>query len=300
MVDEVAAGELVIVGHLVIDLQYELIEVHRAGARNLMLAGSADSSKVTHQFHRRRIEARDGNLIPRERLTRHRVDNRSVARRSARRKVAVALVVRRREYGRCGGRVLEECALPADKEERAVHAVVAWQLHRAAKKPAVLPAIEGVGLRCEEVARIERLVPHVAERAPVKRVGARTCDGIDDGTGAVALGRAVVARLNTELLQRLRKWERQVFMLVEVGIAGAVQSKRHRQRLRTVRAQSQRAGDRLAGFRAHRRDHRSCDKRRKFRRIAPIQRQLDDARVIDDLADRGGCEVDVCRLPQRR
>ena len=222
-----------------------------------MLAGSADSSKVTHQFHRRRIETRDGDLIARERRSvrirsgpRQRVDDRRVALRTAGGEVAVALVVRRREYGRCGGRVLEECALPADKEERAVRAVVAWQLHRAAKKPAVLPAIEGVGLEREEVARIERLVPHVAERAPVKRVGARAGDGIDDGAGAVALGRAVVACLNTELLQRLRKWERQVFVLVKVGIAGAVQSKRHRQRLRTVRAQPQRAGDRLAGFRS--------------------------------------------------
>src|SRR5687767_3601562 len=123
-----------------------------------MLAGSADSSKVTHQFHRSRIETRDRDLISKEWLTCERIANRHVARRTAGGKVAVTLIVRRREYGRCCRRVLHERALPADKEERAVGAVVARQLHRAAKKPAVLPAIEGVGLGCEEVARIEPLV----------------------------------------------------------------------------------------------------------------------------------------------
>ena len=41
MVDEVAAAKLVVVGHLVVDLQYDLIEIHRARTRDLMLAGTA-------------------------------------------------------------------------------------------------------------------------------------------------------------------------------------------------------------------------------------------------------------------
>ena len=241
MVDEVPAAELVVVGHLVVDLRHDLIEIHRARARDLMLAGAVDSSKVTHQFHGRRIETRDGDLIARERRSvrvrsglRQRVDDRRVARRTAGGKVSVALVVRRREHGRCCGRVLEERALPAEKEERAVRAVVARQLHRPAKIAAVLAAIEGVRLGREVVARVERLVPHVAERAAVEGVGARARDGIDDGARAVALSRAVVAGLNTEFLQRFWKWKGQVFVLVEVGIARAVQSERDRQRLRPV------------------------------------------------------------------
>ena len=296
MVDEVPAAELVVVGQLVVDLQHDLIEIHRAGARDLMLASAADSSKVTHQFHRRRIETRDGDLIARERLTGQRIANRHVARSTAGGKVAVALVVGRREHGRCCRLVLEERALPADKEERAIRAVVAWQLHRAAEKAPVLPAIEGIGLDREVIARIEGFVPHVAERAPVKVVGARASDGIDDCAGAVALSRAVVAGLNTELLQRFREWEGQVFVLVQIGVARAVQSKRHRECLRAVRAQPQGARDRLAGFRADRRDDGAGDERRQFRRVAPIERQLDDARVVDDFAQRRRRQVNVCGL----
>src|SRR5688572_12472964 len=181
MVDEVPAAELVVVGHLVIDLQHDLIEIHRTRARDLMLAGSADSSEVTHQFDRRRIVTGNRDLIARERLTSQRVANRYVARGTAGGEVAVSLIIGRREHSRGCGRVFEERALPADKEERAICAVVARHLYRTAEKAAVLPAIEGVGFQCEEIARIERLVPDVTERAAVERVRARARDGIDNG-----------------------------------------------------------------------------------------------------------------------
>ena len=129
-------------------------------------------------------------------------------------------------------------------------------------------------------------------------VGAGASDGVHDCAGTVALSRAVVAGLNTEFLQGLRKGERQVFVLVEVGVTGTVQSKRHRALLRTVRGQPQGAGDRLAGFGADRPDHGARDQRRQFRRVAPVERQLDDARVVDDFADGGCCDVHLHRVPR--
>src|SRR5207302_825583 len=220
-----------------------------------------------HEFqnvHRRRIEARDGNLIVRERLARQRISDRGAS------EVAGALLRGRHGGGLRRPDVLEARALPPDEVEHLV------ALDRTAGEAAVLLALQKVFFRREEIPRVERAIAQVVERAAVQLVGPRARDRIDHGAGAVALRGAVVAGLNAELLQRVGKRERLVLLEVRVRVARAVQPERHLTRLGAVGRQPQRAGDRFPGFLIDLLKHHAGYERAQLRGVAAVQRQLDD------------------------
>src|SRR5262249_14033416 len=152
--------------------------------------------------HRRRIEPRHRDLIVRERLTGQRIAHRGAA------EVSGALLRRRHRRRQRRPDVLEIGALPAGEEEGLA------ALTRAAEEAAVLLPLQKIFLGGEEIPRVEGTVAEVVERAAVEGVGSRARDRVDHGAGAVALRRAVVARLNAELLQRVG--ERDRLLLLEV------------------------------------------------------------------------------------
>ena len=108
--------------------------------------------------------------------------------------------------------------------------------------------------------------------------------------------RAVVRRLNRELLQCVGEREALVFLEIRVGVARAVQPVRVLALAGAVGRNADRARDRLAGFLADRRQHGARHQRLQPCHLAAGDRQLDDARVIDDLGDGRRRDVDRGRL----
>ena len=125
----------------------------------------------------------------------------------------------------------------------------------------------------------------------MERVRSRARDDVHDGARIVAMRRAVVRRLNRELLERVGEREALVFLEIRVGVARAVQPVRVLALAGAVGRNADRTWDRLTGFLAHRRQHGARHQRLQPCHLAAGDRQLDDARVVDDFAD--GCRGDV-------
>ena len=130
---------------------------------------------------------------------------------------------------------------------------------------------------------------------PWNAVRSRARDDVHDGARVVAMRRAVVRRLNREFLECVGEREALVFLEVRVGVVRAIQPVRVLALAGAVGRNADRARDRLAGFLADRRQHGARDERLQPRHFAAGDRQLDDARVVDDLAD--GRRRDVDRAP---
>jgi hypothetical protein len=130
----------------------------------------------------------------------------------------------------------------------------------------------------------------------VEVVGARPRDGVHHRAGAVALGRAVVTGLDAELLKRVGKRERLILLEVRIGMAGAIEPERHLPRLGAVGRQPQRAGNRLPRFLIDRGQHHAGHQRAQLGRVAAVQRQFDNALLIDDLAEDRRRDVDGGRF----
>ena len=170
----------------------------------------------------------------------------------------------------------------------------------SAHEPAVLVALQEVFFGGEEPLRVELAIAQVLERPAVKAVGARARDDVDDGAGVVAVGGAVVAGLDAEFLQRVRKREALVLLEIRVRVARAVEPVGVLPLTGAVGRDAHRAGDgfgRLVADRAH---HRARNQRLQPRNFAARDRQLDDARVIDDLGNGRGADVHLRRLTRHR
>src|SRR5207247_8978364 len=125
-----------------------------------------------------------------------------------------------------------------DEEQRVV------PLKRPAGVAAILFPLEKVFVGREEIPGVERTIAQIAERAATEVVRARAGDGVDDRAGAVALSGAVVARLDAELLQRVRKWKRLILLEIGIGVTRPVQPERHLPRFGPIGRHPQRAGNR--------------------------------------------------------
>ncbi len=124
----------------------------------------------------------------------------------------------------------------------------------------------------------------------------RARDDVHDGARIVAMRRAVVRRLNRKLLECVGEREALVFLEIRVGVVRAVQPVRVLALAGAVGRNADRARDRLAGLFADRRQHGARDQRLQPCHFAAGDRQLDDARVVDDLADGRRGDVDGGRL----
>ena len=169
-----------------------------------------------------------------------------VARLPAGREVSPPHVVGGKVDVRSRGDVVDERPLPPGEEERAVHAVVSGQLHRPAEIPAVLLALQLVAFDPKNGAALNVMSRRYPKPPPWIAVRPRARHGVDDGAGLVAGRRAVVARLNRELLQRFRERERLVLLEVRIVVARAVEAERNVLFFRSVRAQAKAARNRLA------------------------------------------------------
>ena len=124
--------------------------------------------------------------------------------------------------------------------------------------------------------------------------------GVHDRPGAGALRRAVVAGLDAELLQRVRKRKRLILLEVRVGVVRAVQTERRLPRLRAVGREAQRAGNGFPGLLIDPRHDRARHEHAEPRRIAAVQRQLDDPFRVDDFGDCCAADVNGGRLARDR
>ena len=248
--------------------------------------GAVDVRQRGKHLHRCRIPKRLWNLIVGERQPGGRVVELWTCRRAVG-KVALPLGRSGDVSNHLSRAVRDARALPAAEEERAVLS------DRTAPKPAVLVALEEVLLCGEEALRVERAIAQVLERSAMEAVRPGARDDVHDGARIVAMRRAVVRRLNREFLECVGKREALVFLEIRIGVVGAVQPVRVLALAGAVGRNADRARDRLAGLLADRRQHGARDQRLQPRDFAAGDRQLDDARVVDDLAD--GCRRDVDR-----
>ena len=294
MIDEIAHTDLIGLPELLIDFHDHLIVVLTDQPRDLHEAVAADRRDVFQYVDRGRIEPRHGYLIAGERLPRQRIGESLVARRAAGGEVAVALVGRRGKLYQVRPAIGDVRALPAGEKERLV------VLNRPAGIAAILLALEEVFVGRKEIPRVERAIAQVAERAAMEVVRAGPGHRVDDRAGAVPLGGAVVAGLNAEFLQRIRKWERLILLEVRIGVACPVQSERHLPRFGPVGRHPQRAGDRFPRFLIDLSEHHPRHQRAQLCGIATVQRQLDDAFRIDDFTEGRRCDVDRGRLAGHR
>ena len=96
---------------------------------------------------------------------------------------------------------------------------------------------------------------------PWNAVRPRARDDVHDGARIVAMRRAVVRRLNRELLECVGEREALVFLEIRVGVVRAVQPVRVLALAGAVGRNADRARNRLAGLLADRRQHRARDQR---------------------------------------
>ena len=158
-------------------------------------------------------------------------------------------------------------------------------------------------LRIEEILRVHLCITHELEHGSVERVRARFRARVDLRDGAAELG-AEDARLDFELLERVDRRQQHVAVEVEVGVLDAVE--------RIVVEVDALAGDvqrKAVALAAHplltlgRRGpvgRGAGNQRRELQVIAAVERQLDDAAVLDDGADRGVLRLDDRRVGNNR
>ena len=127
------------------------------------------------------------------------------------------------------GRDLPEirALVAAEKEHPVAH-------DRTAERAAVLIALQAVILSRavgqyfgKPAGRVEVAVPDEFERIPVERIGAGLGHRADRGARVHAVLRAQAAGRDAELLQRVRKWQRQVQVVLRIVVRGAVEQVRH-------------------------------------------------------------------------
>ena len=149
--------------------------------------------------------------------------------------------------------------------------------------------------RREEVAGVEGVVAHEVEQRAVELVGARLGGRVQRAAGLRELG-GVGALLDLEFLQRVDRRLDQRSALVVVGDVGAVQHERG-----LVAADAADGGARdVVGADAQQvaaagQQHRAGREAGQLVEAAAVQRQVDDLRVGDDVAERAGLAVEQRR-----
>ena len=303
----VAHEELLFVGELVIDARVEVVHVELGRSGSEVVVGSGcrvarlvGQRKVVQDLERDGIHPgrRDhvaGELIADEasgwiRAGRERIEesNELSVLRERLREVPLALCQRGNGRGRL------RCAPLAQPLERG-HEEGPAASNRTAGDPAELaPTIVAEGLIepiREEVVRVECRVPEELVPASMELVRARLVDDVQDASEAAAVFGGVVGAEHLEFLDGVdRRKHRNTREPVHGGKGGrhAVDHGIHHRRAGTVHAVahrvvvvSYRSGD------ARRQEDERVD-------VARIQGQLEDAAIVDDLADRA-----AGRLEQR-
>ena len=106
--------------------------------------------------------------------------------------------------------------IPAKKEELVLEN---W----TAQDSAVLIALQCAVLRRKKVARVKQIVPDELECIAVYLIGSGLCDRTDCGSRIHSILRGKTARLDFELLQGVRKRNRQVVVVVRIIVYRAVE-----------------------------------------------------------------------------
>ena len=128
----------------------------------------------------------------------------------------------RRHKAGCGGRIRAfDGTLVAGKKEQLILD------DRAANHAAKLISLQRITARCEEIPRVEEVVPHELEYIPVDGVGSTLGDGIYRGRGVLSVARRKSAGFHFELLQRVRERNRQVQVVKGVVVGAAVEQVGH-------------------------------------------------------------------------
>ncbi len=181
----------------------------------------------------------------------------------------------------------------AEEEEAIPH-------DRPAERPAELvpvePVVQPLAVRSDRGERgpgVEAAVAEELEGVPVQAVGARLHDRIDRRGRVHAVVRGQAARRDAELLQRVRERKRQVGVVVGVVVHRTVKG------VPDAAAEAAGDGNRDALGDPELGDPAGVDGRAGERDevgdLAPLQRQLDDPFLLDDLADAGAAHVNQRR-----
>ena len=282
VVEAVAAEDPRLVVQRLVDPHGDLIAVElshrrpreRAGRR----VGIGDERGEGERLRRQPV---GGDDVARERLARDRVVD------DPRRGAVVAT-----PHGGARHRVVEHQALPlahalvAGEEERAA------AHDRAAQRRAELLALQLLGLAREEVARIEGVVAHEVEEGAVELVGAGLGGGVERAARLAELG-GVGALLHLELLERVDRRLDQRAALVMVGDVGAIE---HERGLAAADAADRGARDVVGAdaeqVAAARQQDRARRQARQLVEAAPVQRQVHDLGVGDDVTERARLAVE--------
>ena len=289
----VAAEERVISVQLVVDANDVLLVVvlERHAVPDLA-AGIGRCGKEARgcNLDRRRAELRRRNpVVHKRRAQRDRAAAVALG-RGERREVA-------RQHRRGGdkgdpvGRRLAKAGalVAAEEKELVAHDRAA---DRAAELVAVQPVAELLAVRSdrsEYARRVEAAVAQELERVPVQVVGARLHDRIHRRRRVHAVLRRQPAGRDAELLQRIRERERQVHVVIGVVVHRAVE------RVLDAVAQSARDGNGDAAGVAQGRERPLIDRRAgqhdQVGDLAPLQRELHQALLLDDFADPRAAHV---------
>ncbi len=199
----------------------------------------------------------------------------------------------RRHVGDVGGRRLADRRplVAAEEEQPVPHDRPAERAAELVADQAIVLALAGRGIdRGKRILRIESLVAHELEGIAVQVVRPGLRHGIDRRARVHAVLRAQPAGRDAEFLQRVGKRHRQVGVVVDVVVHGAVQ------RVGDAEVQAPGHGDvdaaghgpvrRGAGLHGRAREHDQVGD------LAPLQRQFHDALVFNYVADAGAANVD--------
>jgi hypothetical protein len=148
-----------------------------------------------------------------------------------------------------------------------------------------LIALEGIARGCKCVARVENAVPHKPETIAVHLIAAGFGHGVNGGCSMMSVAGGHCARLDLELLHGVREWQRQIQIVMQIVVIGAVQQigratarpARNRDGLRRVVAVPVETG----------RDHGGPGQENQVRGVAAVQWKFHDALIVDDLTHTG-------------
>ena len=182
-------------------------------------------------------------------------------------------------------------ALVAAEEEQLVLA------HRSPDYTAELVSFERIARGLGGIASIKISVSQELEQIAMNLVGAGFCHHIDHGAGMKPVAGRHRAHLNTELLYRIRKWNRRAYIGEQIIVAATVQQikgaisrtslDRNRNLSRIV----------LAPNRIRRRGrHRRPSELNQRCLLPSIQRQIEYTLVLEDSSDRVALRFDHPRV----
>ena len=166
----------------------------------------------------------------------------------------------------------------------------------AADGAAELVALELIPCWRKVVARVEDGVADEFEQVAVNAIVARLRNGVDHRAGVSAIASAVVAALHAELLERIREGKRHVHVGVSVVVATAIHVEAGLVRARAVERDGDCGGKRLGDtlIDARRRADRGAGHKKCERDgISAIDGQVDDALLLNHLAEHGGRGIDL-------